>query len=122
MTGVPHDVPTVDEMLEAVGEWLASATASASGSATDSGASLTGFHARVAANMLAMVRRELALGPEHERRHLERLSRLGVADDRELAAAIRQGRLDDRAGEVRELVWQSVRDKLQVANPGYLDR
>ncbi|MEY2416871.1 MAG: hypothetical protein QOH53_2205, partial [Ilumatobacteraceae bacterium] len=30
------------------------------------------------------------------------------------------GELDDRLPEVRALVWQSVRDKLAVANPRYL--
>ena len=33
---------------------------------------------------------------------------------------IRDGSLDDRLPEVRELVWASVRDKLAVANPKYL--
>jgi hypothetical protein len=47
---------------------------------------------------------------------------LGVTDDVQLAAAIRSGALDDRAEEVRELVWASVRDKLAVANPRYLER
>ena len=47
-------------------------------------------------------------------------STLGVADDAALAAAIRSGALDDRMDEVRALVWQSVRDKLAVANPKYL--
>jgi hypothetical protein len=36
------------------------------------------------------------------------------------SAAIRSGALDDRLGEVRDLVWASVRDKLAVANPNYL--
>ena len=48
------------------------------------------------------------------------LRALGVADDAALAAAIRSGELDDRLDEVRALVWQSVRDKLAVANPKYL--
>lgn len=108
----PHDVPTVTELIEAVREWLGDA-------GTGAGA-VSPFHARVAANVLAMVERELVLGPEHDVRHAERLARLDVADDAELAAAIRDGRLDDRLPEVRELVWESVRDKLAVANPRYL--
>ena len=80
------------------------------------------FHARVAANMLAIVERELALGPGHEQAHPARLARLGVTDDAELAAAIRSGALDNRIDEVRELVWASVKDKLAVANPTYLAR
>ena len=37
----------------------------------------------------------------------------------ELAAAIRNGDLDDRFNEVVELVRASVLDKLAVANPSY---
>ena len=42
------------------------------------------------------------------------------ADDGELARRIRDGALDDRLAEVRELVWADVRAKLAVANPKYL--
>jgi hypothetical protein len=80
------------------------------------------FHARVAANMLAIVERELVLGPAQGVAHGQRLEQLGVGDDAELAAAIRSGALDARADEVRAAVWASVRDKLAVANPKYLDR
>jgi Arc/MetJ family transcription regulator len=44
-----------------------------------------------------------------------------VADDAELAAAIRRGDLDDRYAEVAAAVRATVRDKLLVANPKYLD-
>ena len=107
---VPHDRPTAAELVEAVREWIAS------------DAPPNAFHARVAANMLAMVERELALGPDQAEAHRTRLDRLGVTDDAELSAAIRSGALDDRVDEVRELVWASVRDKLAVANPRYLER
>ena len=46
---------------------------------------------------------------------------LGVADDAELARRIRSGELDDRLDEVKAVVAASVRDKLTVANPRYLD-
>jgi len=71
--------------------------------------------------VLSIVERELAVGPEQHAAHTERLRSLGVADDAELSAAIRSGALDDRLDEVRDLVWQSVRDKLAVANPKYLN-
>lgn len=112
MRGRPHDVPTVAELVEAVREWIERDVGT--------GATVSVFHARVAANVLTIVERELALGAEHDRRHGERLARLGVADDRELAAGIRSGRFDDRIDEVRTLVWESVRDKLAVANPRFL--
>jgi hypothetical protein len=112
--GMPHDVPTTAELVEAVREWI---ERDVSG-----GRPANRFHARVAANVLSIVQRELELGPAQTVAHRARLDRLGVADDAELAIAIRQGRLDDRLDEVRELVWESVRDKLAVANPRYLER
>lgn len=112
---IPHDVPTAQQLVESVREWLE----------RDVLTGTTGrlnFHARVAINVLAMVERELELGPEQAAAHAERLRSLGVADDAELAAAIRSGRIGagDDAEQVRELVWASVRDKLSVANPKYL--
>jgi Domain of unknown function (DUF6285) len=71
--------------------------------------------------VLATVERELTAGPAPLARHRDRLASLGMSDDAELAAAIRAGRLDDRADEVRDAVWESVLDKLRVANPGYLE-
>lgn len=111
----PHDRPTAAELVEAVGEWIRR-------SQIDGEIQPNPFHARVAANMLTIVGRELALGPEQEQAHMARLAELGVVDDAELATAIRSGALDDRVDEVRRLVWDSVRDKLAVANPTYLDR
>lgn len=111
----PHDRPSAPELLEAVREWITNVL-------VDGASEPNSFHARVAANMLAIAEREIELGPGHEVAHRARLTRLGVADDTELARAIRSGLLDERAGEVRELVWASVRDKLAVANPRYLDR
>jgi hypothetical protein len=112
--GVPHDLPTAAQLLEAVREWLE----------RDVVGGTTGrmqFHGRVAVNVLAMVERELELGPDQARAHQERLSSLGVADDAELAARIRAGDLDDRLDEVRAVVWATVQDKLAVANPRYAE-
>lgn len=111
----PHDAPSAAELVEAVGEWIRSAVIDGDGEPNR-------FHARVAANMLAIVERELALGPAQAIAHGQRLATLGVSDDAALAAAIRSGALDDRAEAVRAAVWASVRDKLAVANPRYLDR
>lgn len=111
----PHDRPTAAELVDAVREWVVR-------SQIDGEIEPNRFHARVAANMLAIVERELEFGPAQEQAHRERLDRLGVPDDTALSAAIRSGALDDRADEVRRLVWETVRDKLAVANPGYLDR
>jgi hypothetical protein len=111
----PHDRPTAPELVEAVREWICRTQ-------IDADIEPNAFHARVAANMLSIVERELLLGPGQYDAHCARLQRLGVADDVELAAAIRSGALDGRAGEVRRLVRESVRDKLAVANPRYLER
>jgi hypothetical protein len=77
------------------------------------------FHTRVAINVLNIVQRELEQGPAQASAHTEGLAALGVADEAELAAAIRDGRLDDRIDEVRAFVTQTVAAKLAVANPKY---
>ena len=79
------------------------------------------FHARVAANVVGIVQRELALGEQQRAAHARRLRRLDVADERALAQAIRSGKLEGRYNEVLEVVAATVRDKLLVANPKYLD-
>ena len=84
------------------------------------------FHTRVAVNVLNVVERELKLGPGLEPAERARAAALlghdGDADalERELAAAIRDGALDDRLDDVRAHVRATVREKLLIANPGYL--
>jgi hypothetical protein len=109
----PHDVPTAEQLVESVREWLERDVLPATEGRLQ-------FHARVAVNVLAMVERELAVGAQQAAAHEQRLAQLGCADDAELAERIRHGELDDRLPEVRDLVWASVRDKLAVANPKYL--
>ena len=110
---IPHDAPSAVDLVEAVREWLQRDVLAATDGRLQ-------YHTRVAINALAIVERELELGAVQRAAHLDRLERLGVADDAALAAAIRSGDLDDRLDEVRNLVWHSVRDKLAVANPKYL--
>ncbi|HWB65901.1 MAG TPA: DUF6285 domain-containing protein [Mycobacteriales bacterium] len=78
------------------------------------------FHALVAANVMAILGRELALGPEHAAAHAARLEALGVGDDAELAAAIRSGAMDDRLAELLSALRASVEAGLRVANPKHL--
>jgi hypothetical protein len=52
--------------------------------------------------------------------HAERLSGLGCADNRDLAARIRSGELDDRFEDVHAAVLADVTAKLEVSNPKYL--
>jgi hypothetical protein len=110
----PHDAPTAAQLLEAVRELLEG----------DVMAATTGrvrYHVRVAANVLAMVQRELEHGPALSAIHADRLTALGVDSDAELASAIRSGALDERWDEVVAAVRATVADKLAVANPTYAD-
>ena len=110
----PHDAPTAAELIESVREWL-------DRDVIPSTEGRLRFHARVAANVLGMVEREIELGPGQELAHRKRLEHLGVADDVELAAAIRAGEFADRAVELRAALAESVLDKLAVANPSYVN-
>lgn len=107
----PYGRPAAGELLEAVEEYLGEVREGVEGR--------LGFHARVAANAVALVRRELELGPVAAGLHAGRLAALGAADDAELAAAIRAGDHDHHLDDVMTLVRASVRDALAVANPGY---
>ena len=110
----PHDIPTAAQLVEAVREFLERDVMAATEGRVQ-------FHTRVAVNVLGMVERELAMGADQAVAHADGLARLGVAGERELADAIRDGRLDDRLAEVTEFVRRIVTDKLRVANPKYLD-
>ena len=114
MSEQPHDRPTIDELLQAVEEFLQDESASASDGRRR-------FNLRVAANAIAIVRRQLAVGATQEEAHAARLARLGMRDDAELAAAIRSGDLDGRYDEVLEIVREAVLAKLAVANPDYAE-
>lgn len=112
--GGPHDVPTARELVEAVREYLAD----------DLGPTLGGRHrwlTRVAANALAISAREMELGAGHVEAHRRRVEALGASGDGQLAAAIRQGELDERWSELGEAMAAMVLDKLEVANPDHRD-
>jgi hypothetical protein len=111
---VPHDRPSARELIEAVREYLERDVMT-----TTEGR--VRFHARVAINVLAMVDRELAEGPAMVAEHRRRLDELGFADDAELARAIRAGEVDDRWEDVFRAVFESVVEKVRVANPDYLE-
>jgi hypothetical protein len=110
----PHDIPTAAGLVEAVREFLERDVMPATEGRVH-------FHSRVAVNVLRMVERELALGDDQARAHAAALAQLGVASEAELVAAIRAGELDGRLAQVREVVTATVRAKLDVANPAYLE-
>ncbi len=115
-----QDRPTASELLEAVREFLERDVV------PDTEGRLS-FHARVAANVVGIVQREIEQAPaldaaEHERLrallgHDGTLADLGA----ELARRIRDESLDDRRTEVLAHVRETVRAKLLVANPRYLE-
>jgi hypothetical protein len=115
-----QDRPTAAELVQAVREFLEHDVMANS---TDKRVQ---FHARVAANALGMVERELNNGRELVDAERVRATALLGHDDevglleRELASRIRDGSLDDRLDAVRDHVRATVREKLLVANPGYL--
>lgn len=106
--------PTAVELVEAVREWIDHDVRNAT-------EGRVAFHGRVAVNALAMVEREMSLGPAHRSAHAAGLAQVGCSDDRELVSMIREGSLDARADEVRTVVGRSVAYKLQVANPRWLE-
>src|SRR5437764_1417640 len=107
------DRPTAAELVEAVGDYLEH-------DVLPNTEGRVSFHARVAMNVLAQIRRELTIGPELDAAHAQRLASLDVSTNEELAAAIKSGALDDRYDEVATALRVAVRDKLAIANPRYL--
>jgi aminoglycoside phosphotransferase (APT) family kinase protein len=111
----PHDRPAGPDLLRAVREFLTSEVGSGDGADPR-----LRFRALVAANALRIAEREALLAASHERRHRARLAALGCDDDAGLCAAIGDGSLDHRFGEVVEAIRDAAIDKLTVANPGHL--
>ncbi|MDH3707183.1 MAG: phosphotransferase family protein, partial [Acidimicrobiia bacterium] len=109
-----HDRPTAAELADAVRHFVTSDVAEATTGRTHH---LT----RVAANVLSMIERELALGPTQQLRQRARLDRLGAADERALAASIATGELDGRSDELTATLFEATLDKLSVANPDYVE-
>ena len=109
-----HGVPDAAGLVEAVREFLERDVMAATEGRVR-------FHARVAVNVLGMVERELSLGPAQRAAHADELAGLGVGNEDELAGAIRDGRLEGRRDEVIDLLRRTVRDKLLVAHPSYLE-
>jgi len=112
---LPHDLPSAVDLLDAVAEHLEDEVADRLGGRDR-------FLVRVAANVVRMVAREILLGANQEAEHRARLQALGMADDRALAEAVRDGRLSTRDPRVRSLLRAAVAAKLAVANPQRLMR
>jgi len=102
--------PTAAELIAAVAEFFD----------TDIRAATEGqvnFHARVAANALRIVERELC-DPAGSA-ETQALTGLGFADEAALATAIRAGEFDDRPDALTACLYTLVRHRLAIDHPGY---
>lgn len=105
--------PTAAELVAAVADFLEHDVRDA----TDTGtAGQVRFHARVAANVLHTVGRQLADSADDG---VRAVTGLGYPDEPRLAAAIRAGDLDDRSAELLAALRTLVAHRLAVAHPGY---
>jgi hypothetical protein len=104
VTGL-HGRPTAAELVAAVAEFL-------EGEVRDNTDGAVNFHARVAANVLRTVERELLDDTPVP-------DLLGYPDEAALAAAIRRGDLDGREADVVPCLRTLVTYRLAVAHPGY---
>ena len=128
-----QDRPTSVELLEAAADFVDSELVPAVQGARQ-------FQARVVANVMRVVAREIKLEDPlvrsevkalarvlgHDAPHLHSLNDLcaaAVSMGEELTTKIRAGEADDGdwRGEVLAVVRQSVEDKLRIANPRYLE-
>lgn len=108
-----HGVPTTVELIQAVRHFVAD----------EIGPSPPGrlrFLSRVADNVLRQIEADVKFGADIDQSKSTRMSTLGLADEAELCAAIRSGALDDRLGEVVEIVRAGLVDRLRVTNRSYL--
>ena len=104
--------PTAAELVAAVADFLDNDVRAAT--APDA---QVNFHARVAANVLRIVERELL--DESAGEAIDALAGLGFAEEAQLAAAIRAGDLDHRAGDILPALRTLVGHRLAIAHPGY---
>ena len=93
------NAPTMAELVAALRERMGQAVERPVG----------GFEARVARNVLAIIERELALGPEVDQQRADMLAQFGADDEGALAARIRSGDLDHRTDELRAAVRSEER-------------
>jgi hypothetical protein len=113
-----QDEPGADEILGLVASFLRDEAAPA----------LSGrvaFHARVAANAVDLVRRQMAQGAEGETRELARLQAMFASDEAlsslnaRLAEHIASGALTLQDNLMREHLWRTTLEKLAVDQPNY---
>jgi Domain of unknown function (DUF6285) len=105
-----HGRPTAAELIAAVAEFLET-------DVRESTEGQVNFHARVAANALRIVERELLIDSADD--IADALADIGFDDEAQLAAAIRSGALDGRSDQLHPVLRTLVSHRLSVAHPGY---
>jgi hypothetical protein len=116
-----QDRPTAPELLDSVAEYLFAEL-------RPEVQREQRFKVLVAANVCAVVARELRAGDEPDRADLvlfgellgEDVGDVHAAAD-ELSRRIRSGELDDRIEELTPRLEEHVRRKLEIARPGYAE-
>ena len=108
------DVPYANELLVAIREFLCEEV-------VPQGPSVTAYNARIAANVLAQIERELELAPDAELRQVAGLAELGVADDNELALRLRSGAIKWNDPCLWGVLSTTTRDRLAIVNPAYAE-
>jgi hypothetical protein len=113
-----QDQPTPSEVIGAVAIFLKTVVAAQTTGATS-------FQARVAANALEMMRRQLDLAPAEDAAELARLKALLKTDgslaelNAELARRISTGELDLATPGLTDHLWATTMAKLAVDQPTY---
>ena len=113
-----YDPPSLSELIAVVRDFIES-------QAMPKLEGRTAFHARVAANALAIVERQLQLAPEAEQAERERLRALLGSDgdladlNRELCSRIREGKLGLGTPGLAEHLRETTLAKLAVDQPRY---
>jgi hypothetical protein len=107
-----HGRPTAAELIAAVAEFLET-------DVRESTSGQVNFHARVAANALRIVERELLADPDDG--VADALAAVGCVDEAQLAAAIRAGELHGDTEPVQSALRALVERRLAAAHPGYQD-
>jgi lactate dehydrogenase-like 2-hydroxyacid dehydrogenase len=103
--------PTAAELVAAVAEFLET-------DVRESTSGQVNFHARVAANALRIVERELLADREPDAATAA-LARVACVDEAQLAAAIRAGDIDGCTEQVQSALRAVVERRLAAAHPGY---
>jgi Domain of unknown function (DUF6285) len=107
-----HGRPTAAELIAAVAEFLET-------DVRESTSGQVNFHARVAANALRIVERELLAASDDGVDSA--LAGVGCVDEAQLATAIRTGELDGDSDQVQSALRALVGRRLAAAHPGYQD-